>query len=298
MNDLAIQTMGLGKSFPGGVVAVDGVDLQVQRGAVYGLIGRNGAGKTTLLRMMAGILKPDRGSLRVFGSDPWGAPAEARARVAYVSQNQRLPGWMTTEDLSAYASHFYERWDQDYARELAEHFEVPWERPVEALSGGEQQKASILVALAGRSELLLLDEPAGGLDAIARRDLVRQIVDVIARGDGSTVVFSTHIIADLERVADHVGILGKGRLLESRRLDELQGSVRRVQVIFDGAPPADFSLSGALRSHREGSVVTAIVRIPDDAALDPVRRIPGARVQVFPLGLEEFYIELFGSRED
>ncbi|HVR84482.1 MAG TPA: ABC transporter ATP-binding protein, partial [Planctomycetota bacterium] len=237
MNDLAIETRGLGKSFPGGVVAVDGIDLQVHRGAVYGLIGRNGAGKTTILRMLAGILKPDRGSLRVFGGDPWSAPAEARARVAYVSQHQRLPGWMTTEDLSAYASHFYERWDQPYARELAEHFEVPWDRPVEALSGGEQQKASILVALAGRSDLLLLDEPAGGLDPIARRDLVRQIVDVIARGEGSTVVFSTHIIGDLERVADHVGILEKGRLLESRRLEELQNSIRRVQVIFDGAPP-------------------------------------------------------------
>lgn len=298
MDDLAIEATGLGKTFPGGVVAVESLDLRIPRGAVYGLLGRNGAGKTTAIRMLSGMLRPDRGSARILGADSWAASGDSRARVAYVSQHLRLHAWMTTEDLSTYASFFYPRWDAAFARELADHFEVPWDRPVEALSGGQQRKAAILVALAARSELLLLDEPAGGLDPIARRGLVRQIIDVIARGEGTTVLFSTHIVSDLERVADHVGIMEEGRMVESAPLEELQGSVRRVQVIFEGPPPPDFSIPGALRSRREGSVLSAIVRSPDERALDWVRRIPGARVQVFPLGLEEFYIGLFGDGKD
>jgi ABC-2 type transport system ATP-binding protein len=298
VSDFAVEAEGLVKSFPGGVVAVDGLDLSVPRGCVYGLIGRNGAGKTTTLRLLAGLLRPERGSVRLLGADPLKASAEERARVAYVSQQQRLHGWMSTDEHAEYVRHFYPRWDGDFAARLAERFEIPRDRRIGELSGGQQRKAAILLALAARTDVILLDEPAGGLDPIARRDLVNEIIDVVSSGDGTTVLLSTHIISDLERVAEYVGILDEGRLIESGRLDELQGSARRVQVIFEGAPPADFEIPGAVRSTREGSVVSAVARIADDAALDPVRRIPGARVQVFPLGLEDFYIELFGARED
>lgn len=298
MSDLAVEAVGLAKSFPGGVVAVDGLDLAIPRGSVYGLIGRNGAGKTTTLRLLAGLLRPDQGSVRLLGADPLTASAEQRARVAYVSQQQRLHGEMSTAEHVEYVSHFYPRWDDDFARKLADLFELPWDRRIDELSGGQQRKAAVLLALAARTDVILLDEPAGGLDPIARRDLVKQIIDVVAGGDGPTVLFSTHIISDLERVAEYVGILDEGRLIESGRLDELQGSARRVQVIFEGEPPADFEVPGAVRSRREGCVVSAVARIASDAELDPVRKIPGARVQVFPLGLEDFYIELFGARED
>jgi ABC-2 type transport system ATP-binding protein len=299
MNDAAIEARDLTKTFPGGVTAVDGLNLTIPRGTVYGLIGRNGAGKTTTLRLLAGVRLPDRGTACVLGREMWSAPPVERAKTAYVSQLQRLHEWMTTEELCHYASHFYERWDSAYARELADHFGVAWDRPIGWMSGGQQRKAAIAIAFAARPQVLILDEPAGGLDPIARRDLVSRIVDILSRGDGCTVVLSTHIISDLERIAEHVGIMEDGRMVESARLDELQTSARRVQVIFEGSgPPAGFRIPGAVRSKVDGPVVSAVVRLSNDAELDAVRRIPGVRVNVFPLGLEDLYIELFGELED
>jgi ABC-2 type transport system ATP-binding protein len=298
MADLAIETADLTKTFPGGVVAVNALDLAVPRGSVYGLIGRNGAGKTTTLRLLMGLLRSDRGTARVLGEDLRTAPRASRARAAYVSQAQQLHVWMTLGELEHYVSRFYPRWDAGLARRLAGRFELDEDWQVGAMSGGEQRKVAILLALAARPEVLVLDEPAAGLDPVARRQLVDELIDVIGAGDGATVLFSTHILSDLERVADHVGIMDRGHLVASSRLEEIQTATKRVQVIFDGtAPPEGFAIPGAMRSQAEGPVVTAIVRMASENQLDGIRRIPGARVNVFPLGLEEIFIELFGPAE-
>ena len=296
MNDLAIEARDLSKSFAGGVVAVNGLDLTVPPGVVYGLIGRNGAGKTTTIRMLMGLLRPNRGAARVLGADLWTAPRAVRARVAYVSQQQQLHAWMTAEELCHYASHFYERWDQPYARDLARRFDIPWEQQVGLMSGGEQRKVSILLAFAARPDVLLLDEPAAGLDPIARRELIDEIVDVLSRVEDCTVLFSTHIISDLERIAEHVGIMDRGRIVTSARLDDLQSRTKRVQVIIDDERPGFVlpPIPGTIRSKVEGPVLTAVVRLESEAQLDEVRRIPGVRVNVFPVGLEEIFIDLFG----
>lgn len=298
MPDLAVEARDLTKTFPGGIVAVNGLDLTVPRGVVYGLIGRNGAGKTTTLRMLLGLLRPNRGSARVLGADLLRATPADRARVAYVSQAQQIYSWMTVDELATYLAHFYPRWDQAGARRLALRFELDVTRPLGLLSGGEQRKAAILLAFAARTEVLILDEPAAGLDPIARRQLVDEIVDLVGRGDGATVLFSTHIITDLERVAEYVGIMDRGRLLSSSRLEDLQGATRRVQVIFEGdGPPAGFVVPGAVRTRTDGPVVTALVRLASESQLDDLRRLPGVRVTVFPVGLEEMFIELLGAPE-
>jgi ABC-2 type transport system ATP-binding protein len=295
MTDYAIETDNLNKVFPGGVVAVSALDLRVPRGVVYGLIGRNGAGKTTAIRLLMGLLRANFGSARVLGEDLRTASRETRARVAYVSQTQQVHAWMTVGELCAYASYFYEKWDTAYAQDLARRFDVPWDRQVGLTSGGQQRKVSILLALAARPDVLLLDEPAAGLDPIARRELVDEGVDGISRGDGCTVLFSTHIIGDLERLAEMVGVMDRGRMVMSARLEDLQTRTKRVQVIFEGASaPADFRVPGAVRSRTDGPVVTAVARLESDTQLDAIRSIPGARVNVFPLGLEDTFIELFG----
>lgn len=300
MTDYAIEIRSLTKTFPGNVTAIDDLGMTVPRGVVYGLIGRNGAGKTTMLRLLMGLLRPDRGFGHVLGMDLRTAGPPSRARVAYVSQAQQLYPWMTLEELGYYLSHFYPQWDADRCRRLAKRFEVPADRQIGVMSGGEQRKAAIVLALSTRAEIMLFDEPAGGLDPIARRQLVDEIVDLAAAGD-TTILFSTHIITDLERVAEHVGIMDHGRLINQGRLEDLHTSTRRVQVIFlEDAPPPDFTIPGAIRSHTDGPVVTALVRLDDEAELDPIRRIPGVRVNVFPLGLEEAFIDLLGpemSRE-
>jgi len=295
MTEAVIEANDLSKTFPGGVVAVNGLDLCIERGSVYGLIGRNGAGKTTLIRMLVGVLRPDRGSAHIVGCDMLTAGRATRARFTYVAQAQQLHAWMTLEELCRYLSYFYEKWDAAYARDLASRFGLAWERQVGVMSGGEQRKVSVLLAFAARPEVLLLDEPAAGLDPIARRELIDEIIDVLGRAEGCTVLFSTHIISDLERIADTVGIMDRGRIITQAKLEDMQQRTKRVQVVFEGeGPPRDFVIPGAVRSKTEGPVVTAVVRLDSDTQLDAVRAIPGARVNVFPLGLEETFIALFG----
>jgi ABC-2 type transport system ATP-binding protein len=290
-----IEARNLTKTFRGGVVAVSSVDLAVPRGAVYGLVGRNGSGKTTLLRLLSGLLQPDEGLARVLGHDLWRAPRAVRARVAYVSQSQLLAAWMTLADFSRFVGPLYGRWDPAHARKLASAWGVPWNRPVGSLSTGEQRKAALLLAFAARPEVLVLDEPAGGFDLIARRQLIEEIIDAITQSDGCTVLVSTHQVGDLERIADRIGVMEKGRITLSTVLEDLLNRSRRVQVIFDDAePPPGFALPGAIHCRRAGSVVNAVVRLADGSELDGLRNSAGVRVQVFPIGLEEILIEMFG----
>jgi ABC-2 type transport system ATP-binding protein len=294
--DAAILAQGLSKTFPGGVQAVSSLDLAVPAGAVYGLLGRNGAGKTTAIRLLMGLLRADGGSARVLGQDLWQARPAHRCRVAYVSQEQRLPGWMTLAELCCYASHVHPAWDQPYAERLAGRFGLDLRRQAGAQSGGEQRKAAILLALAARPGVLIMDEPAAGLDPVARRELLDALIESLGEGRGQTVLFSTHIIQDLERVADHVGIMDRGRLACTAPLDALQSSMRRVQIVFPGAAvPDGFTLPGEVRAQRSGPVYTAVVRVAGTDTLEGLDQRLGARVDVFPLGLEDIFIELVGT---
>ena len=295
MSAAVIETNGLTKTFRDGAVAVNELDLKVERGAVYGLMGRNGSGKTTTLRLLLGLLQPDRGRARVLGWDFWRAPRSVRTRAAYVSQTQQLPAGRSLEELDRCLRRFNEQWDPSHARALANAWGLPWKRPLGCLSSGEQRKAAMLLAFAGRPEVLVLDEPAAGFDLVARRELVAQIVDAITQGDGCTVLLSTHLIGDLERVADHIGIIDSGRMAISAPLEDLLNRTKRVQVIFqDEDPPVYFAIPGALRTRRAGPVVNAIVQWADRGELNALRDSTSARVQVFPMGLEEIFIELFG----
>jgi ABC-2 type transport system ATP-binding protein len=154
---------------------------------------------------------------------------------------------------------------------------------------------AILRAITPQPEVLLLDEPAAGLDPVARRELIDELISVVAR-QSCTILFSTHIISDLERIAEYVGIMDRGRLLLSSRLDDLQSTTRRIQIVFPGEKaPADFVIPGAIRCETAGPVFRAITRLPDSQYLETLRRQPGVRVQTFPLSLEEIFIELLGQ---
>jgi ABC-2 type transport system ATP-binding protein len=293
-----IRIRGLTKTF-GGVVAVNGLDLKVERGSVYGLIGRNGAGKTTTLRLLAGLLRADSGEALLLGQDWWQASPLDRQRVAYVAQSGRPPDWMTLTDLSRYSAHFFERWDHGLAHELAERWELPWNRPLGRLSGGHQRLASLLSALSARPDVLILDEPAAGLDPVVRKDLLRSLVEALMRTDGCTVVLSTHLLADVERLATHVGIMEHGRIVGSGSVEDWQRTMRRVQVVFPGREiPTGVEIPGVIREQRLGPVLTGILRISSVHQLDEIRAMEGVRVNVFPLTLEELFVEWFERRDD
>ena len=289
-----IDARGLTKTFHDRTVALKDLDLEVQPGTVYGLIGRNGSGKTTALRLLLGLLKADSGEARVLGWDFWRAPRAIRRRVAYVCQGHNLPEGASLEQIGWQLARYNEQWDAEYARQLADQWSLPWHRPLGCLSNGRQRQAAILLALAGRPEVLILDEPSAGLDLAARRELLEQIVDALGEGDGCTVLLSTHLVADLERIANHIGVLHSGRMALSLPLDALLEQFRRVQVVFPtDEAPEDFVVPGQLSQTRSGPVVKAVVRWRNGQELETLHASVDARVQVFPLGLEELFVEFF-----
>ena len=276
--EAVIHARGVGKSFRNGTVAVTGFNLRVEAGEVYGLIGRNGAGKTTALRVLMGLLHPDRGEARILGRSLWDASREHHQRMAYLSQSQQLPDWMSLDDLSRYTGHFYDHWDADFLWDLARKWDLPRDMAISRLSGGNQRLAALALALAARPEVILLDEPAAGLDPIARRELNQCLIDSLLHGDGCTILLSTLLLGDLERLATRVGIMDHGRVVAEGAVEDWQRTMRRVQVVFPGdAPPRDFAIPGALRSTCLGPVVTALARVTDENQLDGIRKWPGAR---------------------
>lgn len=239
MTDPLVDVSGLVRRF-GATTALDEVTFSMQRGAVYGLVGANGAGKTTLIRHLLGLLRAERGRVRVFGLDPVADPVGVLSRIGYLSEENDLPGWMRVDELIRYQRAFYPRWDDAYAEELRETFALESAAKVKTLSRGQRARLGLLLALAHRPELLVLDEPSSGLDPIVRRDIVGAILRTIAH-EGRSVLFSSHLLDEVEEVADHVTLIGRGKILLSAPLDEIKashGSLNAFFVARVGAPAA------------------------------------------------------------
>jgi ABC-2 type transport system ATP-binding protein len=211
----------------GAKTALDSVSLSLPRGAVYGLVGPNGAGKTTLIRHVLGLLKAESGSVRVFGRDPVADPVGVLSRIGYLSEENDIPGWMSVDELLRYTRAFYPTWDDAYAEELRLAFTLDRAATIKTLSKGQKARAGLLIALAHRPELLVLDEPSSGLDPIVRRDILGAVIRTIAH-EGRTVLFSSHLLDEVEAVADHVTMLDHGRIVLSAPLKDIKSS-HRVQ---------------------------------------------------------------------
>jgi ABC-2 type transport system ATP-binding protein len=224
VSDPVIHISGLTRRF-GTKTALDGVSVSMQRGAVYGLVGANGAGKTTLIRHILGLLRAEQGAVRVFGLDPVEDPVGVLSRIGYLSEENDLPGWMSVEELLRYSRAFYPKWDDAYAEELRASFALDPKARIKSLSKGQKARAGLLVALAYRPELLVLDEPSSGLDPIVRRDILGAVIRTIA-DEGRTVLFSSHLLDEVEEVADHVTMINSGRIVLSAPLDEIKQSHR------------------------------------------------------------------------
>lgn len=282
-----IQSSSISKHF-GSATVLDKLDWQVMPGQVIGLLGRNGAGKSTLLECLLGLRETDSGSVRIYGEDVAGLSDATRARIGYVPQKSDLFEWMTPRQMLGYFKALYPRWNEAKVDALLERWgfdALMQTKPISKLSGGEQQRLSIIRALAHDPELLVLDEPVSALDPVGRRDFLRELIDgVIERG--TTVVFSTHILSDLERVALDLAFLRDGKIALQGRLDELLEGARRVVgpgALLDGKP-----LAGELRRQRAADGTVSVVT--HGGALGALGKEAGVRVE--PLSLEDLFIEV------
>jgi ABC-2 type transport system ATP-binding protein len=233
MSEAVIAVSELTRRF-GATTALASVSLSLPRGAVYGLVGENGAGKTTLIKHILGLLRAQSGSVRVFGLDPVGDPVGVLSRIGYLSEEHDLPGWMRVDELMRYSRAFYPAWDDAYAEELRQAFALDASATIGSLSRGQKARVGLLIALAYRPELLVLDEPSTGLDPVVRRDILNAIIRTIA-DEGRTVLFSSHLLDEVERVADHVTMISHGRIVLSAPL----AAIRESHRVGDRIPALD-----------------------------------------------------------
>lgn len=289
---LAVSARGVTRTF-GSVRALDGLDLEVPRGAVYGLLGPNGAGKSTLLRILLGLLEPDSGELRVAGFDPVRDDIEVKRRTGFVADSPDFyEDLRVTEALAIAAHHRRGQWDARRAAELLDGFGVPPAARLRTLSKGQRVKVSLTMALAFGPDVLLLDEPLGGLDPMSRRQFIQGVLAEYQDGE-RTIIISSHLVNEIAGFADYAGILHNGRLLRSGPVAELLESLHRVTAQWaDTAGPLP-DLPGTLHRERRGHEASWTIEGPSRTELEAQLARSGlAEAQVDGLSLEDAFIEL------
>jgi ABC-2 type transport system ATP-binding protein len=286
-----IETHQLTKRF-GKFAAVEALDLNVRAQQITGFLGRNGAGKSTTIKMLLGMTHPTSGTATLLGKniDDPNDNREARRNIAYVGEDKQLYAYFTVEELIRFTRSFYADWQPEVAQRLLADYELPPKRKVRALSKGMRTKLALLLALSRKPELLILDEPSEGLDPVAIEELLQALVG--AASEGTTIFFSSHQIAEVERIADRVCIIDHGTLVEDFSLDELQRDYRRVTLGFATTAPVDeFRMPGIRRVRRADRQLSVLVRGNSDAVAAQGRSMNAVSVDVVPISLREVFLE-------
>jgi ABC-2 type transport system ATP-binding protein len=289
-----IRTAGLTCYF-GSKPAVYELDLEVPRGGVFAFLGRNGSGKTTTIRMLLGLVEPTRGGGTVLGHDIRRLPPEVRARIGYLTEDHQLYNWMTVRQCGEFQARFFPGWSDRVFRGIVGHFNLQPRARVRELSRGERAGLCLALTLAPEPELLVLDDPALGLDPVARRSLIESMI-YLTRRSARTIFFSSHLLADVERVADWIAVLERGVLRASCSLETFQRSVQQVRLRFAGEAPALPKIPGMLQALRsEGEVRLTCVHY-NGATEQALRALGPIQLERVPISLEDAFISYLGER--
>lgn len=290
-SDFVIETRELAKNY-GRFEAVHALNLRVSQQQITGFLGRNGAGKSTTIKMLLGMTHPTAGTGTVLGKSITDSAEnrEMRRHVAYVGEDKQLYAYMTVEQLVRFTMSFYPDWQNDVAQRLLKQYQLPQNRKVSALSKGMRTKLALLLALARKPALLILDEPTEGLDPVSIEELLHALV--AAAGEGTTVFFSSHQISEVERIADRVCIIDHGRLVADLSLDQMRQDYRRVTLGFATQPPAnEFKIHGVQQVKIVGRQVIVLARENADVVVECAHSLGAVSVDVAPIGLREVFLE-------
>ncbi len=292
MADSVIETSGLRKSFKGNI-ALNGLDLNVPAGSIFGFLGRNGAGKTTTIKLLMGFLKPDRGDARVFGlaaGDPL-ASVQIRRRIGFVTEDKDMYPFMTVEQIVRFTRSFFPKWRDDLEKRYLKLFDLPPNRKIPDLSKGMRSKLMLVLGISRGADLLILDEPTDGLDPVAVEDMLRELV-AIAAAEHTTIFFSSHQLEEVDQIADHICIVDQGRAIVSGPLDDLKTRYQRIRVVLDKelSSPVRWT-DGVEKVVQDGRVISILASRNVDAIQDQARSLPGASVERFSVSLKEIFLE-------
>jgi len=291
-SDTVVELQQVCKRY-GSLDVLNGLSLSVSRGEVYGFLGRNGAGKSTAIRIMMGITRRDAGTIELFGKALEKSPVGARQRIGYVAQEQNFYPWMTPTVLGGFVKGFYPRWNQHRYQSLIDNFDLPPTRKIGTFSGGMKAKLALSFALATRPELLILDEPTAGMDPVARREFLDLVAEEAVQ-EGATILFSTHLIDDIEAVANRIGIVESGIAVYEGELAPLSNSIASYSIakqdeLVPGGMPGDFALSAVrvLQDTERHARRVLVLQYRDSAPYNPPLE-PGWRLE--PMSLEDVFI--------
>lgn len=293
MTASVIDLQAVSKSFRSTEV-LRGVTLQVERGCTFAFLGRNAAGKTTMIRMLLGLLARDDGAIRVLGLDPQREPLELRRRVGYLAEDQTMYGWMRVDEIVRFVAPFYPTWDHNLASRYLRDFELPLRTRIKHLSKGQNVRLGLVLALAHRPELVILDDPALGLDPIMRKQFNRDLITHL-QGEGRTVFYSSHLLYEVEPVADEVAILHEGRIVRHAETELLRRDVKQIIVSSEAIPMLRPELK-TLDEREDGDRVAIVVEQAERALALLGRE--GIEHRVVDLNLDEIFEAYVAGRRD
>ena len=287
-----VDVVDLSKRF-GTTLALDEVNLGADEGFVYGLVGANGVGKTTLIKHILGLFRTESGSVRVFGQDPVAKPVEVLQRIGYVSEDRDLPEWMRVGDLMRYTQAYYPDWDSAYAQQLLDTFQLDVNKTVKELSRGMRAQTCLVAAVAHRPDLLVMDEPSTGLDVVVRRDILNAIVRTVT-DDGRTVIFSSHLLDEVERMSDHVTMIHQGRIAFDGSLEAIKDCYQHTKIRFADRQDEAPHLDGALSIDGEGRAWSVIHEDAIEKFQNALSDLGGEVVESRGVTLEEIFVARVG----
>jgi ABC-2 type transport system ATP-binding protein len=288
MSDVIVAE-GLTKYY-GRQAVVNALNLRIPAGCVYGLLGRNGAGKSTAIKMLLGLVRPDRGGASLLGEESGTITPETRSRIAYLAEGHPLYRWMSVGQMVRVMRAFHRHWNDAFVAQILDHFELPQRKKIRHLSRGQRAQLALALAMAPDPELLILDDPTIGLDTVVRRDFLESMVQIIQRR-GRTILFSSHIMSDVERIADRVGVLVDGVLRVDCPTETFKQTVKKVVVDFGGEPPEFPACAGIVGTRQVGKKLEIITVRWDEEQRRLLEQLRPLGWEVVDLNLEDAFIE-------
>jgi ABC-2 type transport system ATP-binding protein len=297
MNDVVLETCNLTKAF-GAQFALDHLTVSIPQGTICGFLGRNGAGKTTAIKLLLGLLRPTVGSATLLGCDAQALTPEIKARIGYVTEGHRLITWMTIQRIEQFQKAFYpDQWDSQFFADMIEYFDLSPKKKIKHLSNGQRAQVSLALTLAPNPELLIMDDPTLGLDPAIRRQFLEGMIHLIMN-QGRTVLFSSHILADVERVCDRLLVLDRGVLRADCTLDQFRQSVKKVKIAFNDSPPESLDIPGLLTlSQGENELELLLAGTPEDTITQWCQTHGAVRHEIMPMTLEDQFIDFTAPRQ-